>query len=685
MTLRKSRFWSLVLAYTFFLAALGIHPVPRADATVYQVAVTPKFKAFEPGTGNPLASGKLYTYLPGTTTLTTTYKDYAGGSLNTNPIILDANGECDLYFTGYLKLALYDANNVLVWTKDNIPYGRFGEIVAERLSAPSIGSASYTDNGYFGDLIARGPWVDVRAYGATCDNVTVQAAVDNNLTSGKTLYVPSTCTTTGVDYKGVKHSGTFGVIDGFTNDESGNGSAGIGYNAASGLTGDGTLGTSAFGYLSGYQNAGAYGTFFGYRSGYQNQADYNVGIGFFALGQSGSGVGNNALGYESMLLSTGEYNNAFGMEALRNSGYSYQSAFGNHALYESLSSYTSGFGVQALNNNTVNSAYSNAFGYWSLSQNGGFASQGFGAFSLYGNTGDNNNAYGYMTRPIAMRNWTGSNIWTATGSGSGTLNAYDDFLYPGTGITRNTRVYRITCIIDGGAEIELSEFTPIFSTGRNVAQIDHTNVPVYNGPYICSSRNIYKYMPATGKIWDLCGTIGNNTTTTFTDTSVDAGVGQQNVPPSNMLMIGNFAQSMFTGDAVFGDSSHPLTNFYFGGIHYNNYNYTDNTFVDGDGIGVTLHSMGGRGTNKTGGNFTIQSGSGTGTGNGGDIVFKVAPGSGSSALFNAFDNVIILKGTGVINIPTIGTYADNTAAGAAGLVAGDLYQTSAGVLMRVLP
>jgi hypothetical protein len=125
MTLRKSKFWSLLLVYAFFLAAIGIHPIPQAQATVYTVAVTPKFKAFEPGTGNPLASGKLYTYLPGTTTEVTTYKDYAGAASNVNPIILDANGECDLFYTGYLKLALYDAGNVLVWTKDNIPYGPF--------------------------------------------------------------------------------------------------------------------------------------------------------------------------------------------------------------------------------------------------------------------------------------------------------------------------------------------------------------------------------------------------------------------------------------------------------------------------------------------------------------------------------------------------------------------------------
>jgi hypothetical protein len=47
--------------------------------------------------------------------------------------------------------------------------------------------------------------------------------------------------------------------------------------------------------------------------------------------------------------------------------------------------------------------------------------------------------------------------------------------------------------------------------------------------------------------------------------------------------------------------------------------------------------------------------------------------------------VLILKGTGVINIPTISSYDNNAAAAGAGLVEGDLYVTSTGALMRVYP
>lgn len=52
----------------------------------------PKLKFFDPSTGTPLAGGLLFTYANGTTTKQTTYS--APGTPNTNPIVLDANGEC---------------------------------------------------------------------------------------------------------------------------------------------------------------------------------------------------------------------------------------------------------------------------------------------------------------------------------------------------------------------------------------------------------------------------------------------------------------------------------------------------------------------------------------------------------------------------------------------------------------
>jgi len=65
--------------------------------------------------GNPLAGGKVYYYIPSTTTFKTTYLDDSGTNANTNPIILDANGQCIAYGSGSYRQQVYDVNNNLIW------------------------------------------------------------------------------------------------------------------------------------------------------------------------------------------------------------------------------------------------------------------------------------------------------------------------------------------------------------------------------------------------------------------------------------------------------------------------------------------------------------------------------------------------------------------------------------------
>jgi len=88
----------------------------------------PRFKAFYPASGNPLSGGQLYTASPGTTVQyglppsypMTTYTDSTGSTPNTNPVILDGNGEADVWLSTYTKLVLFDQNGNLVWSKDNV-------------------------------------------------------------------------------------------------------------------------------------------------------------------------------------------------------------------------------------------------------------------------------------------------------------------------------------------------------------------------------------------------------------------------------------------------------------------------------------------------------------------------------------------------------------------------------------
>lgn len=71
--------------------------------------------------GDPLAGGKLYTYEAGTTTPKATYTDYTGGTPNANPVVLDANGEADVWIsTGYYKFVLKNSSDVTQWTEDYV-------------------------------------------------------------------------------------------------------------------------------------------------------------------------------------------------------------------------------------------------------------------------------------------------------------------------------------------------------------------------------------------------------------------------------------------------------------------------------------------------------------------------------------------------------------------------------------
>ena len=74
--------------------------------------------------GIPLSGGKLETYLAGTTTPAVTYTTSAGTIAHQNPIILDSSGRVseEVWLTAGViyKFTLKDADNALIWTKDNI-------------------------------------------------------------------------------------------------------------------------------------------------------------------------------------------------------------------------------------------------------------------------------------------------------------------------------------------------------------------------------------------------------------------------------------------------------------------------------------------------------------------------------------------------------------------------------------
>lgn len=76
----------------------------------------------ESAIGAALAGGKVYTYAGGTSTPLSTYTDYTGGTPNTNPVILDADGRANIFVEDGIsyKVTLKTSADVEVWTVDGV-------------------------------------------------------------------------------------------------------------------------------------------------------------------------------------------------------------------------------------------------------------------------------------------------------------------------------------------------------------------------------------------------------------------------------------------------------------------------------------------------------------------------------------------------------------------------------------
>lgn len=80
---------------------------------------------FTKSDGTPLAGGKVYTYIAGSSSAKATYSESTGTTANANPIILDSRGEATCFLNGdaAYKFVVYDADDVEVYTVDNVRPG----------------------------------------------------------------------------------------------------------------------------------------------------------------------------------------------------------------------------------------------------------------------------------------------------------------------------------------------------------------------------------------------------------------------------------------------------------------------------------------------------------------------------------------------------------------------------------
>ena len=176
--------------------------------------------------GGAITNGHVHFYAAGGTTDKTIWTSVTKATPAANPYNLDANGTAYVFGDGLYRIVIHSAPDVTsplgvvthgptVYDRDNIRYEDFGTTMTrltvitgdntgtlsgfKTITGPGTGNISGFDNltntGYggtlrSGDLITKGPWADVRAYGSTATNATVTAAIAG-ATSGGTVFLPA--------------------------------------------------------------------------------------------------------------------------------------------------------------------------------------------------------------------------------------------------------------------------------------------------------------------------------------------------------------------------------------------------------------------------------------------------------------------------------------------------------------
>jgi len=106
--------------------------------------------------GEPLAGGLLYSYVAGTTTLQATYTDASAVTPNPNPVVLDANGEANIWIgPGAYKFQLTDADDAVQWTVDNVSHIDANYITAAMIKDGEVTSAKLAANVLSADAVGR--------------------------------------------------------------------------------------------------------------------------------------------------------------------------------------------------------------------------------------------------------------------------------------------------------------------------------------------------------------------------------------------------------------------------------------------------------------------------------------------------------------------------------------------------
>lgn len=105
---------------------------------------------FIDASGNPLAGGYVYHYVPGTSTPKNTYQDQAGTIVNSNPIVLDAAGRAVIFGDGLYRQVVTDSAGNQQWDRETAvatlsvlgAVAKAGDTMTGRLTVPAFTSTS---------------------------------------------------------------------------------------------------------------------------------------------------------------------------------------------------------------------------------------------------------------------------------------------------------------------------------------------------------------------------------------------------------------------------------------------------------------------------------------------------------------------------------------------------------------
>jgi len=130
---------------------------------------------FLDASGAPLVGGKVFTYAAGTTTPLATYTTSGGTTPNANPVILNARGEADIWYSNGVsyKVVLKDSADATIWTVDNI-------VIPGSMASQNANAVNIT-----GGTIGSGVTFNGNTTG-TASNVTGVVAVVNGGTNATT-------------------------------------------------------------------------------------------------------------------------------------------------------------------------------------------------------------------------------------------------------------------------------------------------------------------------------------------------------------------------------------------------------------------------------------------------------------------------------------------------------------------